>query len=686
MNRLWPGIARGPEPKARKGAAPCRVPAEGAVRPGHRPSGRSGPDGALASELDCLRSVLAPAVLQAATRRAIELGVGAERVLITRGVIDQDGYIRHLARHGGMAVETFAGVTRSDCVIADHHLVHAATHRILPLRRAGSLKWVIAPRGTTARHLALHLPGVRGARADIHLATTSDFDRFLLGEMGGPLARAAIGGLQRRFPEMSAAPGECAPERRGRRLRRAALVALPMLLAPALLVEAAGALAALGFVAFAALRIAAAVIPAAPSASRRLAEHDLPVYTVIAALYREATSVEPLLRAFDALDYPREKLDIKIVVERDDPATRAALMRARARRGMPPHLQVIVAPREGPRTKPKALVCALPFAHGSFVTVFDAEDHPEPDQLRTALDAFRRHGPEVACVQASLCIDNTRESWLARMFGVEYAGQFDAFLPGLAALGLPLPLGGSSNHFRTEVLRKVGGWDPYNVTEDADLGMRLARFGYRAVTIASTTFEEAPVHFGAWMRQRTRWMKGWMQTWIVHMSAPRRLWRDSGAAGWLTLNLLVGGNVLTALAHPLLLAGIALDLASRGHRPILALPDGAVLPLHVVAIAAGYIGTAVVGLIGLARRRRLRDGWILLLTPLYWLYLSCAAWRALYQLLTDPYRWEKTDHAISQRDTALHMTVQREAALRTTALQRPPATKPALPQKQQGQR
>ena len=634
-------------------------------RPAYRLAGRPAlapappPDAGSAPELDCLRGVLAPAVLQAAQQRGTELGVGAERVLIARGTIDEQSYLRHLARHTGMTVERFDGVRRADCPLGDDDLVRAATHRILPLRRAGRLSWVIAPRGTAARYLASHFAGRRGGRTGISLATTADFDRFLMGQAGRVMTRAAVDGLQRRFPALSAAPARAAPVRYGpasrwRRLMRAMGLALPITLAPALSADAAGSAMALGFLAFAALRVAAAAVPVPPAvAPRRLAERELPVYSVIVALYREASSVEPLIRALEALDYPHEKLDIKIVIEPDDPETRDALARARARRGAMPHLQVIVAPRGGPRTKPKALDCALPFVHGSFLAVFDAEDLPDPGQLRAALDAFRRHDRDVACAQASLCIDNTREGWLARMFGVEYAGQFDAFLPGLAAFGLPLPLGGSSNHFRTEVLREVGGWDPYNVTEDADLGMRLSRFGYRAVTFASTTYEEAPVRFAPWLRQRTRWMKGWLKTWAVHMRQPRRLWREGGASGWLTLNLLVGGNVLTALAHPLLLGGIILGLVTGGGWPAFALPQGGLASLHIAAIAAGYVATAVVGLIGLARRGRLADGWVLLLTPIYWLWLSCAAWRALAQVLRDPYRWEKTDHGSARRDTAL---------------------------------
>ena len=207
-------------------------------------------------------------------------------------------------------------------------------------------------------------------------------------------------------------------------------------------------------------------------------------------------------------DYPREKLDIVIALEADDRDTRAAIEK---RKGCLP-VTLVTVPVSHPRTKPKALNAALPFARGSFTVIYDAEDRPEPDQLRRALQAFGAGGNRLACVQAKLCIDNTGDGWLARMFTAEYAGQFDVFLPGLAAMRLPLPLGGSSNHFRTATLRAIGGWDAYNVTEDADLGMRLSRFGHRTAVIASTTYEEAPARLGAWLRQRTRWFKGWMQT------------------------------------------------------------------------------------------------------------------------------------------------------------------------------
>jgi cellulose synthase/poly-beta-1,6-N-acetylglucosamine synthase-like glycosyltransferase len=214
---------------------------------------------------------------------------------------------------------------------------------------------------------------------------------------------------------------------------------------------------------------------------------------------------------------------------------------------------------------------------------------------------------------------------------------------------MPLPLGGSSNHFRTSVLREVGGWDAWNVTEDADLGFRLARFGYRSVTFDSTTDEEAPIRFKAWLGQRSRWMKGWMQTWGVHMREPRRLWREAGPRGFLTLNIIVGGNVLTALAYPVLVGELLIWLITKGAGGA---PgwffSGSLAPLHIATVAAGFASTVLLGLMGLARRGRLRSGWVLALTPFYWGCLSIAAWRALWQLWRDPYRWEKTEHGLTQ--------------------------------------
>jgi glycosyltransferase XagB len=603
-----------------------------------------------ADELDCLRRVLAPELLRAAEARARELGIGADQVLILWGTIDEEAYLRRLAFHTGIAIESFSEVGRGDSLRRDRQILQAAELGLIRLRRDGRPIWTLAPRHLAARRLCRLVARYPDLTKRLRLATSSHLHQFLLHQTDDVLGRAAANGLRRRFPKMSAAPTAVQGPRWRRHLQRfkgPLGIAALMLLPPILALDAWSVALALWFLAFIGLRLWGCFMPRLPQPKlQRLPDHRLPVYTVIAALYREAKSVGPLMQAIDAFDYPREKLQVILALEPDDLATRAAI----ARLGPMPHVQVLIAPATGPRTKPKALNCALPFARGSFTAVFDAEDCPDPGQLRAALDAFRSHDTDVACAQASLCIDNNnKDSWLSRTFAAEYAGQFDVFLPGLAAMRMPLPLGGSSNHFRTAVLREVGGWDAWNVTEDADLGFRLARFGYRSVTFDSITTEEAPIRFKAWLGQRSRWIKGWMQTWGVHMREPRRLWRQAGPRGFFTLNIIVGGNVLTALAYPIL----AIELAAYLLASISGSTSGwfftdSLAPLHVATVTAGFASTVLIGLLGLARRGRLRSGWVLALTPVYWACLSIAASRALWQLWRDPYRWEKTEHGLTQ--------------------------------------
>ena len=254
-------------------------------------------------------------------------------------------------------------------------------------------------------------------------------------------------------------------------------------------------------------------------------------------------------------------------------------------------------------------------------------------------------------MQARLTIDNTADSWLTRMFTAEYAGLFDVFLPGLAAWRLPLPLGGSSNHFRTAVLRKIGAWDPYNVTEDADLGMRLARFGFRTSRDPVDHIRGGACSFPPWLKQRTRWLKGWMLTWVVHMRAPLRLLRELRPAGFAVFQLLVGGRrwrpwfTAVRAANDLDVD----DVRRRIRRRTFSGFTGR------AALVSGYLISAALGLIGLARRGLLGCAWALLFMPVYWMLFSLAAWRALLQLLRNPYRWEKTEHGLartSRRRTA----------------------------------
>lgn len=598
-------------------------------------------------ELGCVRHLLHPAALAWAARQAERLGIGADRALIAARLIDEETYLRALGKDLGIAFEPLDNIPRTRCPLDDHALLAKAATGLLPLSDGDGapVAVAVAPSGTGARGLIRLVRNDPANAARFRLTTTERFNRFILRTGRDVLVAAATSELKDRWPALSAKS-----RYRGRGIMAmaaiAVLVSTAAALAPAAALMTLEVLLSAVFLAWLALRLTGAFLSERiPAPDRGLPDQALPVYTVIAALYREAASVAGLLTAIERLDYPAEKLNVIVAVEADDRETRAALAAFTTR--FP--ITVIPVPPCEPRTKPKALNVALPFARGTYIVIYDAEDRPEPDQLRRALHAFAAGRGNLACVQARLSIDNTSDSFLARYYTAEYAGQFDVFLPGLASLSVPLPLGGSSNHFHTATLRKVGAWDPYNVTEDADLGIRLARFGYRTGMINSTTYEEAPARLRPWLRQRTRWFKGWMQTWLVHMRDPVALWRQLGTAGFVAFHLMVGGNALAALVHPVFAAALGYFIYQTGgiwsadHITFILL--GA---LYATTAIFGYLSSAFLGWFGLSRRGLLSSAWILLLTPLHWFMLSAAAWRALYQLFTSPFAWEKTEHGLAR--------------------------------------
>ncbi len=291
--------------------------------------------------------------------------------------------------------------------------------------------------------------------------------------------------------------------------------------------------------------------PAIPKAEPSASSAGLPVYSILVPLYNEAHMAPALIAALDRLDWPLDRRDILIITEESDTETRNAFAAASANH---PGMRIITVPLGEPRTKPRALMYALPEAIGEYVVVYDAEDEPEPDQLRLAYAHFQIAGPTLGCLQAHLNIYNPRTSLISRQFTLEYTALFDAILPTIERLRLPMPLGGTSNHFRRSVLESSGGWDPYNVTEDADLGIRLARQGWRVAMLNSVTWEEAPGNAADWFGQRARWLKGWMQTSLVHLRHPRQLWRELGPRAFFGFNVLMGGVILSALVHPLVYA------------------------------------------------------------------------------------------------------------------------------------
>jgi hypothetical protein len=376
-----------------------------------------------------------------------------------------------------------------------------------------------------------------------------------------------------------------------------------------------------------------------------LRDSELPRYTVFVPLYKEVDILPHLAKALSKLDYPPAKLDIKIVLEAVDTAT----IEAAAALHFPGNVDLIVVPDRQPRTKPKALNYALQFATGDLAVIYDAEDRPEPDQLRKAATQFHRASPDVACLQARLDYFNASENWLSRQFTIEYATLFRGLLPLFSRFGLPLPLGGTSNHFRIGVLRELGAWDPYNVTEDADLGMRLHRAGYRAETLDSTTYEEACCKSVPWVKQRTRWLKGWMQTFGVHMRAPLATLRETGLTGFLTFHAYFAGIIVSSLAHPLFYLVLAHDalqgtLFKRGAT----LQDDILLAIAVTNFIAGYGVNVALGAASLTGSRH-KGLWLhAIFIPVYWLYVSAAAYRASWQLVWAPFYWEKTEHGVSR--------------------------------------
>jgi cellulose synthase/poly-beta-1,6-N-acetylglucosamine synthase-like glycosyltransferase len=374
-----------------------------------------------------------------------------------------------------------------------------------------------------------------------------------------------------------------------------------------------------------------------PPRERRPSDSLLPVYSIVLPMRDEAGMVPQLIASLKRLDYPPDKLEFVFVVEGDCPATLAAV-----RRQMDdPRIVLVPVPPAAPRTKPKAMNFVLPLLAGECVVVYDAEDRPDPDQLWRAAARFRAD-PALVCLQAELVLDNRRRWPLTTIFAGEYAGLFGVFLPALARWRVPLPLGGTSNHFRLDRLRAIGGWDSFNVTEDADLGMRMARRGWRVGTLASLTYEEAPDTISAWLRQRTRWIKGWMQTLIVHNRHPRLLLADLGWRGFAFFQIIVLGMILAPLLHVSFALSLALSLI--GAVPWVVPQHHWLAIVYFAVLVLGLFAAWGIQVVGLLRQERKALVPTQILLPLYWLLLAIATVRALRELLVNPFYWAKTTH------------------------------------------
>ena len=607
-----------------------------------RDTSQAGDDDCWASDIAFLRQHGVPVkVLHLALRLAKVRGTEAHDELFAMG-FDRRRYWSLLARSLDLP---FAADLRDAQLLSRGPSISFEAVRLASsvlVNAGGRNVLVVAPHGKALLQLRRRLAHDRALARHIRIAAPETIRAFLVARRHRALNHYAVTRLLRVMPRLSASD----LLRRDRVSGPVTLIAAcagMALVAPAAMAVTLMLASTLLFLNCAGWKAAAACRRARPIRAEPVASARLPTYTVLVPLYGEAGIVADLVRHLVALDYPASKLQILILLEADDHASRDAV----AQHAVSPLFETVVVPPGGPRTKPKALTYSLPFVRGEYVVVFDAEDRPEADQLRRAAAAFREH-PDLGCLQARLTPDNL-DSWFARMFAIEYAANFEIVLPALADARVPLPLGGTSNHFPRRVLERVSGWDPYNVTEDADLGIRLARYGYRSATLLSRTYEEAPESLALWLPQRRRWIKGWMQTAIVCMAGPvpggmRLTWTEG-----LAVHGTITAGVLGLLLYPVsfILAAVALT-SMGGDWSEQALWQWAwrALNMNLAVIVIAAVVCALRGVRSIGAPRLVP--WIACL-PVYWGFMSYAAWGALFQLIREPSRWEKTPHGVARQ-------------------------------------
>ncbi|MEL6574758.1 MAG: glycosyltransferase family 2 protein [Pseudomonadota bacterium] len=520
--------------------------------------------------------------------------------------------------------------------------------RILPWQQlAGQVVWVSdALENLEGLAKTAQAHGLAPGEALFAQVSTAAFEEAFAEQYGDRLARRA---------EKRVRPAESV-RGLGTLRGRAALLAL-MTVVCMLLSGEAGAVAAFSVVFVVntltgLLRLAAftAALPgnAVDAKARRLLldnadAMDWPVISILVPLYREAEMVPRLLASLERLDYPRHCLEVCLIVEERDFPTQEAIDAMR----LPRWARMIVVPDGAPRTKPRALNYALGFCRGRIVGILDAEDRPEPGQLKAVASALRTLPRRIACVQCQLSYFNARENWITRCFQLEYSIWFDVLLRGFERLGLPVPLGGTSVYFRRGALEAVGGWDAHNVTEDADLGMRLFRRGWRVRVLSVRTEEEANCRPLPWIRQRSRWLKGYLLTWLSHIRRPVALWREMGPRGFLGFNVLFLGAACSYLAMPLFWISVIGWLLTGTTPWDSFVPDWAFWPLAVSLAGGQALMLAAAGLAMWRKRALDLMLWVPTL-PFYWTLGALAAWKAVLELFVAPYYWDKTRHGVSR--------------------------------------
>ena len=583
-------------------------------------------------------------------------------ILLANGWVQPEALLRALSRQWRTTVLDLAALPPDPRLVDALGAPLCLAEGIVPWRRVGGVTFIATARPEGFAALQARLPAEFGATRML-LCSENAAREAVLALRRTALARQAETGLP---------PRDSCRTRNERRMGRLAVAliataAMGLVLAPgAVLVLLTGwavltlaASAALKMFSFAAIlrrqrqdrdRDGTAAYGGGPPRSRPRSRSasptptPLPVISVMVPLFAEADIAGKLIARLSRLDYPRELTDILIVVEETDRVTCQALEGA----ALPRWLRVVKVP-DGPiRTKPRALNYALNFCRGTIVGVWDAEDRPEPDQLHKVARGFHLAPPEVACLQGVLDYYNPRSNWLARAFTIEYAAWFRATLAGAAALDLVVPLGGTTLFFRRDALEEIGAWDAWNVTEDADLGVRLTRRGYRTRMLDTVTHEEANCRLIPWVKQRSRWLKGFAMTWGVHMRDPAALWRDLGARRFIGLQAQLFASVSQYLLAPVLWSFWLLPLGlPHPLRDMLSgkLGGNAVALLFGLFVASELLNIAV----GLWAVRGRAHRHLLPWVPTLHLYfpLGClAAWKAIYEVVAKPFYWDKTQHGL----------------------------------------
>jgi cellulose synthase/poly-beta-1,6-N-acetylglucosamine synthase-like glycosyltransferase len=609
--------------------------------------------------------------------------------LLRTGVVSADDMLRALA-HRGRETGRLPDVLRARGLVVERDLLQAQAQgwgiRLIDLATALPDPRLIDLVGAAdcLRHGLVPWRHVGGVTV-VAMSQPEDFRRLrpMLEARLGPVcaglaSRQAIAGAIHawRGPHLARAAENRVPAaescRNWPRLHRSprALSGVILLLTAILAAPIGAALAVLGL-AILSLALLVGLKLAAVIAALRLPQADPPVsadgidptVSIIVALYRESDIAGRLVRRLARLDYPVDLLDVILAVEAGDQLTIDALSRAE----LPPWMRIVLVPEGEVKTKPRALNHALDQARGAIIGVYDAEDAPEPDQIRKVVGRFQCSGPDVGCLQGVLDYYNPRTNWLSRCFTIEYAGWFRLILPGIARLGLAVPLGGTTLFFRRDVLDRLGGWDAHNVTEDADLGLRLARHGYRTELIDTVTGEEANCRALPWVKQRSRWIKGYMMTWAVHMRNPALLWRQLGPRAFLGVQVMFFGSFAQTLLAPLLWSFMLVPFGFD--HPLLAiLPQPVVWATIAVLLLSEAVNLAV-GIIGLRRTQHGLSAWWVPTMKLYFPLATVAAYKALMELVTRPFYWDKTSHGLFDHahDPRIWAPPKREATARVAS-------------------